>query len=167
MGCFWEDSVAGWKQRLSCHTWESQAARWCRGVQWPGPGTPYVSAVSGFQSSFSSGLETLTLVASKLILSLLCHHQGWERWGATQFWLGKSQKRLAKVDPLSGPGQSAASLDTVGAAGGGTVPRTHLFNHLSGRTFHREWQKRLKGTCVPLLSLLYWMPEEGRCKLIV
>lgn len=59
-----------------------------------------VLAVSGFQSSFSSGLETWTSLASKLMLSLLCHHQGW-RDGVqlTQLWLEKSQKRLAKLDP--------------------------------------------------------------------
>lgn len=53
----------------------------------------------------------------------------------------------------------------MGAAGGGTVPRTCLFNHLSGKTFHEEWQKRFEGICVLLLSLLYGIPKAGGSKL--
>lgn len=67
--------------------------------------------VLGFQSSFSTGLEPLTLVASKLMLSLLCHHQGWRN--GMRFSSGWKSPRNSwpKLDSLSGPGQGAASLD--------------------------------------------------------
>lgn len=120
---------------------------------------PSLLVVSGFQSSFSSGLETLTLVASKLMLSLLCHHQGWKDGvQLSSGWKSPRNNWLSWILCLV-LHRVQAPQTAVGAAGRGTVPRTCLFNHLSGKTFHKEWQKIFEGICLLLLSLLYGIPK--------
>lgn len=87
--------------------------------------------------------ERLTLAASKLlVLSLLCHHQGW-RVGCSSALLEKSQGVtglswiprvvLDKVQP---------SLDCSGWCLGRSRSRNlSYFNNHSRKTFHEDWQK--------------------------
>lgn len=152
----------------------SQAARRCRGPQQLGPGIPcywcclllssldsHYVVVSGFQSSFSTELETLTMVASKPMLALLWHHQGWrDRVQVSSGWTSP-RNDWPKLDPLSVLDRARPSLHCSGCCRAGAV-----LILITTQEKHSTSSGRKDSTSIGvMLSLFLWLQKEYGNKL--